>query len=255
MPNAYHYQHTFDDDLARDFAEIVKPPALSSKIANLLLWLDADDARTIRTQNGGLVEWKDRSESQNHAVPIAAVDSPIMGTTQNGRNTIHFNANMGLALTQPITPADGATYFIVVNSNGLNNQGIVLSNSNSANNFVWIKNGETQDIIHRAAFDSASLQVNDTVNLRRGDYFQLASAHTNSEDYARIVTNQVWGAINAAARINPITFDRIGYWHTNTAFNLHGNIAEIIIFGRLLAEPEQALVSDYLSRKWNLTAL
>ena len=68
MNNAYHYQHTFNDEQAEEFREILSVPFDPLHLDGLELWLDAEDTGTITLDGEKL-----RSGMTNPHIPCITI--------------------------------------------------------------------------------------------------------------------------------------------------------------------------------------
>ena len=93
MANAFHYQNTFDDKLAREFRQILSLEFLPTQLAGLQLWLDSAqaDAFTLDAQNH-IEQWRDASGNEHHAIQVNIADRPIVSSNvQNGITGVFFD--------------------------------------------------------------------------------------------------------------------------------------------------------------------
>ncbi len=78
MSNAYGYQNSFDDFLAREFRRILSLDTSIKEPPILSLWLDASDASTIvKDEHDNLSKWTDKSDFKNDFIQPDRAKQPL----------------------------------------------------------------------------------------------------------------------------------------------------------------------------------
>lgn len=218
-------------------------------IANLVLWLDANDTSTVTVETGVKV-WADKSGGGKNFTQDTLNSQPAYTATLNGKRVVSFNGS----------------------SNQLNNATNIINNANMTMFVVGQRSsgsfgGYITSIDSVFSGDvSPAVLINSTNIAVRGDSGTLASASggfTGPAVITGVVTNWapslfVAGAFvqSQAAGGTPGALNvrtAIGTYRIAAANFLNGYIAEIICYTRVLSTSERQTVERYLGRKWGLT--
>lgn len=243
------------------------------QIANLGLWLDADDSSTITTVSGGVSEWRDKSGigrafSQGTANNRPTVAVNVFGTKPairfDGSNDhLQSNTNAG-SLVLP------ATVFVVANkSASTTDGGLFTHNKNGASSYdssdLWVISTNTNGAQIRALggqFTSlypgigaaAALLGKFLVSLRlatNAGTLKNRTAGLSTTDSSFTLSST---AANDGCAIGVLSADNGagGFFYVHY---LDGDIAEVLIYTRALSASEESSVETYLAKKYGLTLL
>ena len=218
-------------------------------IANLMLWLDGDDASTITLETGVKV-WADKSGGSRNFTQDTLNSQPSYTSTLNGKRVVSFNGTSHQLNnnTNIINSAD-VTMFVVGQRNSGTFGGYITSMDSSFNGDL-----------------SPAVLVNNTNIAVRGDGGTLAQGSggfTGPSVITGVVANYAPSLFVAGALVQsqvaggtPGTLNvrtAIGTYRIAAANFLNGYIAEIICYTRALGTTERQTVERYLGRKWGLT--
>lgn len=219
-------------------------------IANLVLWLDGDDASTITLETGVKV-WADKSGGSRNFTQDTLNSQPSYSSTLNGKRVVSFNgtAHQLNNLTNIINTAN-VTMFVVGQRNSGTFGGYITS----------MDNGGGGDV-------SPGILINFSNVAVRGDAGTLATA-AGGFSGPSVITALLTGyapslyvngsfvqsqaaspSVNTALNVKT----SIGTYRIQAANFLNGYIAEIICYTRALGTTERQRVERYLGRKWGLT--
>lgn len=225
-------------------------------VPGCVLWLDADDASTIVTNGeGAVLQWRDKSGWGNHVAQTNAGAQPVLtASALNGRTALTFDGTDYLA--GPPVWQQGETNFTLF--------AVWRRASTSASQVIAEQAGSGNGA--RAALLAISGgtygfngQGNDAHYL--GTY-SAGAWNLSGLEYSGLSTNNIY--LDAAGMVTRATIDGT-YKETVgvTAFQvgrkvayadefLQGDVAEVLLFNRVLTAAERYNVLYYLQRKWQL---
>lgn len=222
-----------------------KPSFSPDDLSDLALWLDASDAGTI-TSSGGLVsQWDDKSTNSNNATQTNASLQPTTGeNTINGKNVISTDATNRMELTSAVSRTNGYTVFFV---------GAAVDTT-STKTFIGGAGGGLS--LRFNSSESAAIARNQQATILTGSpavgtsnniiCFKTSSAGNqiinNGTSIGSNTTDPAY-----SADFNAILVD------IDTSARFYGNVAEIIVYTRILDTTEINQVGNYLDSKWGIT--
>jgi hypothetical protein len=207
------------------------------------LWLDAADTTTITASSGSVSQWNDKSGNGRNVSQSNAANQPTTGVaTQNGLNVLDFNVD--LLQSAAFTQAQPFTAAVVARSTntGTGNRQAVGNDGTTPtvyeNNGVWRIFAGTELISTTARNDAwhyFSAIFNGSSSNLRLDGTQIASGNAGTNGYSN-------RRINIGSSLSG----------GNPSATWLGQIAEVILFSRVLSADEIAEVETYLANKWGL---
>lgn len=256
----------------RHFFIARKRPFRPSDIANLQLWLDADDAATITDAGGGAVSaWNDKSGNGRHFPQATGAARPTTGAnTLNGRNVLTFGGDdfleHGTAATWKfLHDATGSTTFIVFRADG-SLLGRLFQNRGGQTTHGFnlsVEPGGSRRIFHQitrgvTGFVVENISANDVITAENWFLASVVSDPSNATAASRSAIRLDDGTAfqNNSLTVAPSSSDpsfnlRVGANEDASSF-LTGRIAEIVIYSGLLATEDREAVEAYLSEKWGI---
>ncbi len=241
--------------------EIAEATVISAptEIDGNVLWLDASDTSSISQSSGSVDSWTDKSTAGGGTVTNSGDNRPTTGTaTQNGLNLLSFDGADDTLTGNAVLSAGDDTYAYFA---------------------VWFPQAEKTQVVfqqtgagsnERAALLAVGTkygfcgQYNDAYSIvpytQRTSRLTAMQVDDTTTPNIRISDNGIWyeGTTSAAGNLN------IGTARTNVGSQgsreyFDGEIAEIIVFDRLLSDgsldPTDNELNDvlyYLDQKWNL---
>ena len=223
-------------------------------VPGCVLWLDADDASSIVTDGGGgVLQWRDKSGFGNHVVQMNAAAQPaVTAANLNGRATLAFDGLDWLA--GPPVWQQGETNFAMF--------------------AVWRRDSTniSQVIVEQAGSGEgarAALHTRDSGTYgfcgERNDALYLGQYVTNvwnlsGLEYSGLVTNNLYLDADGAVTVASIshTKENVGVAGLRVGGKvmggetLQGDLAEVLLFNRLLTAAERYNVLYYLEQKWQI---
>lgn len=238
------------------------------QIANLGLWLDADDASTITTVSGGVSEWRDKSGSgrvfsQGTANNRPTVATNVFGTKPairfDGSNdtlkstadaaSLLFPATCFIVANKPVSTSDGGLFTHIKTGADSYNSGdawVLSTNTNSAAIRVL---GATSTTLFPGVGATATLLGKFLVSLRLATNSGVLKNRT-----AGLSNTDSSFSFSATPSNNGCGVGFLSALSTDVHY-LAGDIAEVLIYSRALSASEESSVEKYLAKKYGLTLL
>ncbi len=219
------------------------------KIQDLALWLVADSGVTVDGSNA-VSQWNDLSGNGLDATQVSEGHEPTLVTgALNGHSVVRFNGSSSYLWTESVDLGSAVTIVAVAKTTGntgnwqriVSDNGYFLFGYNSAEAYNYYGNGAWVGAgSHKAA------------NI--GSYEILTTSITNTTDnsYLNGVASSAVG-ITRAAHNAPLI---IGAAWENSAYAqfLNGDIAELIIYNKILSVNERKAVEAKLMTKYHVGA-
>jgi hypothetical protein len=248
------------------------PAGVTTSTANFL-WLKADAGTSSTVDGAALSQWQDQSGNNNHVSQATAVNRPVyeagITSTLNGMPSVEFdndNTNydyLSIADNSTIDNFSGFTSFAIfrlkTGTPGGTPRGIFSKRSNPSTQYSY------------SLFHFTSNRINLDVN-GTGNRLQSATSFNESIDHLVVASFNPTLATNeqklyvgnaqdaqnnntAATVANTTSSLHIGvlYGHTGANKQFNGYIGEIILYNRILNDPERIIVANYLSAKYNVS--
>ena len=224
-----------------------------------LVWLDAADTNTISQAGGFVSTWYDKAGGGGSAVQSDTNAQPLTGAaTLNGLNLISFSTSgtadrLNNATMQALGNSSRTVIFLTTpfkTSNG--DIAIGLGNASGVANSAW---GMSDTTVY------AISGVNDITGLTsfgnlNGSNPQIMEVFYDNTLTSGQVSRRSNGAVVTAGANRPNSGYAttngyvVGAWADgNRPFN--GNVAEVMIFDRVINAAERILLYNYLAAKWN----
>lgn len=254
-----------------------EPPVFNPlDISDCVLWLDANDSSTIDV-NGDLsgvnvnrvMKWFDKAKpsNQNYYTHIGnpATSGLYYTHLMNKLNTVYFEPNAAMnhrgqgvtynfqdrtffAVIKPLTnlvDASGAVQPFISIYNGYTsgdmNTGFSYNSLTGLHQYTMCENGITCGII----YDLSNNPVKQRMLIMYG---QGADASGNVGAY-----DTIYQTLTNSDPADSYNTSQAQYYLNDSTKGTAQDIAEILMYGRLLNVKEQQDVMDYLADKWNLS--
>lgn len=251
----------------------ITPPVALASLSGLKLWLDADDSTTLFTNTGcttaaangnGVACWKDKSGNGYDVTQGTANQRPTLQTssTINSKPSLNFDptgAGAGQLLfrttSTPLAAGDNTYTMIGVwrststGSQVLFEQNKATSNTTTGerasillNSGSYGFNGYNENLHNMSSYSTSTTYG--SVITRNGGAFKLFS---NS---GSVFTSSIAATTTLSAGVLTV-----GGRQGSTGYGelLTGNIAEVMIYDRVLTDYEIGQVRAYLGPKWGVT--
>ncbi len=231
-------------------------PLIPTDIADCELWLDGDDTDTITLNGSDVSEWTDKSGNNYDVIQSTAVSQPeYILSGMNNRNILRFDGSAEYLerVYEMFLNSSSTTIFTVCSvSDGAGtwrspitsrdtNQGYMLYASNG--NFWTVNSGTGSgwtSINGTAIVLSTPVVLSATITNGAQNFYVDGVGATPATDTYSVNTDK------------PI---RIGAGKTEASsdFYFPGDIAEVIIYSRVLTDTERTKIEEYLAFKWGIT--
>ena len=210
-------------------------PFYPSQISKLVLWADASVNTSVFTSGNNVMTWRDLSPNHNDLIGVATQYPVYSGNTRNGRPVISLNTNQ---------------YFKFPRIHNIRTVFWVLREYAPASHSAFLLGDEITYQFHR----NGNILLFDTwahVDAKNGEWringgSTIAPTITGiSADTWRVISF-VSAGTTTALQANAFSRDRDG----PTYFK--GELAELIIYDKILTTTERVSVENYLKAKWGL---
>ena len=232
--------------------------------AGLTLWFDAQDASTLVTDGGAVVEWRDRSGNGFHATQGTAADRPAHDSTGlNGRPSVVFDGTSDF-LQLPTLPATswtgGLTAAVVGRATTASwSRWFDIGNGQNANNIFMGRNAGTTEMILRTF--TAGAQGNGSVSptvASGANSLHVATVAAGAAGSAAASTYWANGTAGTASTTfvpNAVTraSGYLGRSNWTGDARLNGAISEIVLAPADLSTADRQRLEGYLAHKWGTT--
>ncbi len=230
-------------------------------LAGCRLWLDAADAAAVvQAGNPGFVEqWSDKSGNGLHVTQATVANQPATGVRAlGGWNVLTFDGVDDWLAGAAVLAAgdDDFTYFAVWRSRKTTGSQVVFEQSEAP-----LARGTRASLLSVGGAYGFNGELNDAHTLIpfAADVWRLTglvvdgNAGVNGNVHVFDNGNaEVLGNIDITVQNLGATGTRVGAKLTNNGENLDGDVAEIVVYDRVLPDNERNDVLYYLQQKWAL---
>lgn len=238
-----------------DGAELVAPvtTGVPLTIPGLMLWLQGDAESTVNRVNNAVAQLSDKSNSGRHAFQSDVRYRPGYTTTINSKKAVKFTAAK-TALTGELGLNSPFTLFVVFRQTA----------SSPAGRVVAFNNGTNQDTHATGIVPCAMNDAGNEVGVYVGGQHLAGVVVANDVPVVYCVrrdTSSVTTRVNDGTNettAGPVTapsisavldYFSLGAARHNYSFNgFNGEIAEVVLYDRLLLQEEENTVFSYLNR-------
>jgi len=234
-----------------------------TEIQGCVLWLDAADANSLGLDGGGVAQWMDKSGGGNHVAQGDASHRPVLSSgLLNGRTTLRFNGNEWLG--GPAVLAQGAQqfgYYIVWQKAEDTSVGVIFEQSGEGVGGVNPHGTRASflSVGHWFGFCGEFNDAWDNFAMLTPNDWKVSGLEYNGNVWNTICLDDASGTkVADANRVVPGVQQvgaagiRVGNQLSNNAAGHNGDIAEIIVFDRVLSDMERERILYYLQEKWQV---
>lgn len=238
-----------------DGAELFTPVTIGVPltVSGLKLWLQGDAEITVHRRNGVVAQFTDKSNSGHHAFQVEARYRPSYAEMINGKKTLTFTAGQSV-LTGALSLNGPFTLFVVFRQ----------TTSSPLGRIVAFNNGTNQDT-HSTGFIPCAMNNAGTavgvisggqhlasINVPNDEPIVYCVKRNNTTATTRVndgTDDTVVGPIPLASPTASLDYFALGAARHNYAFaGFTGDIAEVVLYDRVLSEEEENTVFSYLNR-------
>lgn len=211
----------------------------------LVMWMDASDDTTFSYSTGTTVtQWRDKSGSDYHMVPKSS--GPTRSSFLNSRKVLAFTASQTIGNNTINLASSANTVFLVSRLTGVTSGRVLTCNLDaSGNNWLLGQHGGTANDYYAEGwvYDAPS-----AVNLTSWKVF-MGDWSGTATDLANFYTDGTALTTNSSAASQGPNKLGINYYSNETSTC---EVAEIIVFNRVLSSTERKQVHTYLGQKWGI---
>lgn len=231
---------------------------LPTSIPGLQVWLDGRDGATLQSSGGTIFQWDDKSGNAFNAVQANAAKQPSISGSINGFTAVHFDAATlngdpngdGMAISGVnLTNRGGYSIYIVDQYWGDLGGGRTLQGT-GGNNWLlgnWgccgtgLRSGNYTNgwVAQANAFAVGINQPRVSASLGGTTETQLL---WNGDLLGRTNVNGLPGGLQLGYHGGVGGFDETG----------QSDVGEVIVFNRLLTDPERRVIDNHLAAQWGL---
>jgi len=231
----------------RNLSAAIRPPIdVPSSLSGLAFWVRADQGLILDT-SGGVSVWNDLSGNQKNISRAVSVGRPTVVQNWAGGSPALRTDGSGATMystDQYTWPIDAVTVFAVLATNANTTTGDYFSQNQGGGDFPY-------HFYSSAAgnFKRWSGGTNVTITPLTPTILHYTGAGVNEEVFKN-------GVSQGTTAVRPaVTNRQMFIWGSGTADQnkIGYDLAELIVFGRVLTVPEQTLVKTYLSNRYKIT--
>jgi hypothetical protein len=218
-------------------------------LGNLNLWLKSDSGLILQTVNKTLQRWVDQSGRTNDATQASLTIEPLLVTNVlNGRPVVRFNAT-------------GSQYLSLPN---------VLVGTTQVEAVVVLKVATNVPAVTRAlwkfgtygattTYPDTSGQINEDFGNTSMRFVGIPAQPLNQYHIYEVASGpNLWstwinGILQTTSSANTYAIDTTPTLGVSSSFYFDGDIAEVLIFNRVLSSDERNTIASYLNAKYAVT--
>jgi hypothetical protein len=239
-PNTTYYLALKARDEAYNWSPISNVASISTSslpAGGLKLWLRADAGVTLAGGTSYVSAWQDQSGTNNHALQSTTASQPLfVAGDVNGLPVLRFDGtNDWLSFTTRLTTIRTVFWVVRENPSATNGYRFLLGDVST---YDFCADGARK--IWSSSYSSASIQNGET----RLNGTLVNGTTTDRPTTMAVVSLVTTGAVTA----DSFSRDRSYGWHW------FGDLAELVIYDRVLSDAERASVEAQLARKYGIYA-
>lgn len=227
-----------------------------SVINNLSLWLDAQDGSTIQKTGSAVSQWRDKSGFANHASQAVELSKPVYnlsGFSGGGLPYLRFSGDeLQIPDAVSLNVSAGMTLFVVCANNaaGSTADSRLFTQWATGNLSVFSSFNNTNSTLALGVHSGSAAQIRSASGILKNTPYVAEINHSGAAA-GKVFVNQVSAGADFTVGVNNSSAPFIiGSASAPTADNV--DVAEIILYQRLLGADERAAVYAYLNAKWQI---
>jgi len=228
-----------------DASQNTSYPAADLPVKNgLVMWMDAADDTTFSYSSGTIVsQWRDKSGFNYHMGP--KVNGPTRSVVLNSRKVLAFTAAQTIGNNTINLSTSANTVFVVSRLTGTTNGRVLTCNlDSSGNNWLLGHHGGTYNDYYAEGWVSDGGSFDTNWRMYMGDW------SGTSTDLANLYSNGTAITTNSSAASQGPKYLGVNYYSNEVSTC---EVAEIVVFDRVLSAIERKQVHTYLGQKWGIS--
>ena len=232
-------------------------PFVPSMLLNLTLWLDAADSNAFTLSGSSVDTWIDKSGRGNNATQASAGSKPTR-VSYGSLNAVDFDGSddfleTGKAISVFFLNSSRSIFVVSLARTVATNN---TTNAYENDAFLGDRGGYVSLYMRSAGPTVGSFNWTGANSIATTS-FSLNTLtmfnYTLSSSTVRIRLNGGTVVTAASGNTNNLTFALdIGRQYNNNAYNLDGQIMEVLIYSQDLSDAQRQIVEGYLAWKWGL---
>jgi hypothetical protein len=210
----------------------------------LVMWMDAADDTTFSYSSGTTVsQWRDKSGFNYHMGP--KVNGPTRSVVLNSRKVLAFTTAQTIGNNTINLSTSANTVFVVSRLTGTTNGRVLTCNlDSSGNNWLLGHHGGTYNDYYAEGWVSDGGSFDANWRMYMGDW------NGTSTDLANLYSNGTAITTNSTAASQGPKYLGVNYYSNEVSTC---EVAEIVVFDRVLSAIERKQVHTYLGQKWSIS--
>jgi hypothetical protein len=210
----------------------------------LVMWMDAADDTTFSYSSGTTVsQWRDKSGFNYHMGP--KVNGPTRSVVLNSRKVLAFTTAQTIGNNTINLSTSANTVFVVSRLTGTTNGRVLTCNlDSSGNNWLLGHHGGTYNDYYAEGWVSDGGSFDTNWRMYMGDW------SGTSTDLANLYSNGTAITTNSSAASQGPKYLGVNYYSNEVSTC---EVAEIVVFDRVLSATERKQVNTYLGQKWGIS--
>jgi len=210
----------------------------------LVMWMDAADDTTFSYSSGTTVsQWRDKSGFNYHMGP--KVNGPTRSVVLNSRKVLAFTTAQTIGNNTINLSTSANTVFVVSRLTGTTNGRVLTCNlDSSGNNWLLGHHGGTYNDYYAEGWVSDGGSFDTNWRMYMGDW------SGTSTDLANLYSNGTAITTNSSAASQGPKYLGVNYYSNEVSTC---EVAEIVVFDRVLSVTERKQVNTYLGQKWGIS--
>ncbi len=208
------------------------------------LWLRADAG--VTSSAGKVSVWADQSGfGTNATMTLASRQPSIVTGALNGQPVIRFGGAQSLYLTGPVSPTSFSVFIVGKNSKPTETFSMILGpGGNYPNNQLRWENGSQALFVGTG--NNLPITISTIGNTRV--YHELSATYNGS--VMKVYRDGTLISSHSFATSGPWTLSNVGAYYSS--YFMTGDLAEVLIYTRVLTDAERVETDCYLSGKYGL---
>ncbi|WP_407680167.1 LamG-like jellyroll fold domain-containing protein, partial [Candidatus Chordibacter forsetii] len=208
---------------------------------NLKLWMDADDTNSFQLSGSNVIKWYNKAGS-DYAFDQKTGDPTR--TVVNGKNVVNFDGNDQLWTDNSFIASNYSILSVSRLTGGQNARVIASKDKN------WLM-GFHGGYNNRFYYEGWVIQANEAADTN----WHLHALTMNNSDQANTWTNAVQSTTNGTGAHNSnYSPGKLSLGaQTNLSQASKGEVAELLVFDRVISTSDRQKLERYLAVKWGLT--
>jgi alpha-tubulin suppressor-like RCC1 family protein len=215
--------------------------------SGLAIWFTADTG--VVTSGTSVTQWNDQSPNQYNVSQSAGSGAPTVGTdSESGDPVVSFNGNQWLAMTSQVSGVDDVTIITVASATNTSSNGTLVAvgtnGFSTSSRTLNYSGGDLNFAVGLPGVLGGAVPSNSALNVNTVTYSRSSQA----------VSFYSQGVADGTATLNSSDLSTgltVGSSFASEASNAwNGNIAEIIVYNRVLTDTEREAVEVQLADQY-----